>query len=419
MIPALLRDVAFRRYWTGQTISLVGDTVSELAIPLVAVLSLHAGPAGTGALTAAALLPNLLFAVPAGAWVDRYPHKRRLMIVADLARAMLLATIPAGYLIAVLTLPALCAVVFLIGTFTVVFEVCRTTLFVSLAPPERYLQANALLNGSRAAAWVGGPSLAGLLVQAVGGALTVLADACSFLASALFLGRIHPTEPPPAAPTHTGLATGIRFLVRSPTLRALLGASATLNLFNYMFQALIVLYAVRRLHIPPGLLGVILGAAALGALLAAALSGPIIRRIGVGPATLVGFALFPTPLLLIPAATGPRPLVLTMCFLAEFGSGLGVMLLDIASGTIQTAATPDPLRARVTGAQRTINYGIRPIGALLGGTLGTTLGLRPALWIATTGALLCLTWLIASPIRRQRHLPQTCAAPREHSTAAL
>jgi predicted MFS family arabinose efflux permease len=340
------------------------------------------------------------------------------MIIADVARALLLASIPAGYLLAVLNLPMLCVVVFLAGTFTVIFEVCRTTLFVSLVPAERYIDATALLNGSRAAAWVGGPSLAGLLVQTLGGALTVLADAGSFLASAFFLSRIHPTEPPPAAGTHNGMATGIRFLARSPVLRALLAAATTLNLFNYMFQALIVLYAVRHLHIPPGLLGIILGAGAVGALLAATLSGRIVRRIGVGPATLAGFALFPAPLLLFPAATGPRPLILTMCFLAEFGSGMGVMLLDITSSAIQTATTPDALRARVTGAQRTINYGIRPIGALLGGTLGTALGLRPTLWIATAGALLGLAWILPSPIPRQRHLPATPAAPREHSTTS-
>jgi predicted MFS family arabinose efflux permease len=418
MIPALLGEVTFRRYWTGQTVSLVGDTVSELAIPLVAVLSLHAGPAGTGVLTAAALLPNLLFAVPAGAWVDQHPRKRHLMIIADVARALLLASIPAGYLLALLNLPMLCAVVFLTGTFTVIFEVCRTTLFVSLVPPERYIDATALLNGSRAAAWVGGPSLAGLLVQALGGALTVLADAGSFLASAFFLSRIHPAEPPPAAGTHNGLATGIRFLAHSPVLRTLLAAATTLNLFNYMFQALIVLYAVGHLHIAPGLLGIILGAGAVGALLAATLSGRIVRRIGVGPATLAGFALFPAPLLLFPAAAGPRPLILTMCFLAEFGSGMGVMLLDISSSAIQTATIPDALRARVTGAQRTVNYGIRPIGALLGGTLGTALGLRPTLWIATAGALLCLAWILPSPIPRQRHLPVTPTAPREHSTTS-
>jgi predicted MFS family arabinose efflux permease len=418
MIPTLLREVTFRRFWTGQTISLVGDTVSELAIPLVAVLSLHAGPAGTGALTAAALLPNLLFAVPAGAWVDRYPRKRRLMIIADLARMLLLTTIPAGYLLAVLNLPMLCIVMFLTGTFTVLFEVCRTTLFASMVPPERYIDANALLNGSRAAAWVSGSSLAGLLVQALGGALTVLADACSFLASAFLLNRIHPTEPPPSTSAHDGLATGIRFLARSPVLRALLAGSTTLNLFNYMFQALIVIYAIRHLHIPPALLGVVLGAGAVGALLSATLSGRIVRRIGVGPAVMVGFALFPAPLLLFPAAAGPRPLVLTMCFLAEFGSGMGVMLLDISSSALQTAATPDALRARVTGAQRTVNYGIRPIGALLGGALGTALGLRPALCIATAGALLGLAWLLPSPIPRQRHLPTTPATPLEHSTGS-
>jgi MFS family permease len=115
--------------------------------------------------------------------------------------------------------------------------------------------------------------------------------------------------------------------------------------------------------------------------------------------------LFPAPIILVPAAGGPRPLVLGILFVAEFVSGVGVMILDINAVAFQTALTPDRLRARATGAFRFVNYGVRPLGALLGGALGSTLGLRPALWISSIAALAGILWLLPSPVPRMRELP--------------
>lgn len=166
------------------------------ALPLVAVLVLHARATQMGYLSAAGLVPNLLFAVHAGAWVDRHEHRRRMMIAADLGRAGLLATIPLAYALGVLTLTQLYAVAFLAGTLSVLFVVSQSTLFVSVTPPGRYIEANSLVYGSRALSFVGGPSMAGLLVQLLTAPAALLADAISFLGSALFLGRIRPAEPP-------------------------------------------------------------------------------------------------------------------------------------------------------------------------------------------------------------------------------
>lgn len=149
-----------------------------------------------------------------------------------------------------------------------------------------------------------------------------------------------------------------------------------------------------------------LGAGAVGGLIGAALTGRLVRRFGVGPTLLAGFVLFPAPMLLIPLAGGPTPMVVGMLFAAEFLSAIGVMMLDITTGSVQTALTPQALLARVAGARRTVNYGIRPIGALLGGALGTILGVRPALWIATAGALAGVAWVAFSPVRRLHGLPE-------------
>jgi predicted MFS family arabinose efflux permease len=189
-------------------------------------------------------------------------------------------------------------------------------------------------------------------------------------------------------------------------MRAILLGTTTINLFNYMFHALFVLYATTRLGVSPGALGAVIGAGAFGGLLGAAITNRVARKLGIGPTLVVSFVLFPAPALLVPLASGPTPAVLGMLFAAAFRSTLGVMMLDITGGFVQTALTPDALLARVAGARRTINYGIRPIGALLGGTLGATLGVRPALWIATIGAIAGVLWLLPSPVTTLRHLPE-------------
>ncbi|HZD69531.1 MAG TPA: MFS transporter [Actinomycetes bacterium] len=411
LVPALLRDRrGFRRFWIGQTISLFGDQFTLLALPLVAVLALDASPAQMGYLSAAGLLPNLLLSLHAGAWIDRRGHRRRVMIAADLGRAGLIATIPLAATLGALSLGQLYAVAFLTGTLSVLFMVAYSTLFVSLVPPQRYVEANSLLNGSRALSFVAGRSLGGLLVKAVSAPLALLADAASFLVSALCLGSIHPAEPPTEEPRARGMVGGgIRFLARSPVLLPQMAATTTINFFNYMFNALFIVYATRSLRVPPGTLGAVLGVAAVGSVLGSVVTGRLSRRIGIGPAFVLGCLLFPAPLLLIPLAGGGRSLVLALLFLAQLGAGLGVMILDITGGSIMAAVIPDQVRARVTGAFLLVNYGIRPLGSLAGGLLGQAIGLRTTLWIATVGAVAGVLWLLPSPVRALRQLPSTAS----------
>ncbi len=326
VLPQLLRERRdFRRFWTGQTISLFGDQVTLLALPLVGVLVLHASPAQMGYLAAAGLAPNLLLSLHAGAWVDRHGRRRRIMIAADLGRAGLLATVPLAYALGVLTLDQLYAVAFLAGALSVLFFVSRETLFVSVAPRDRFVEANSLLYGSRAFSFVGGPSLGGLLVQLLSAPVALLADAGSFVASALFLGRIRAAEPPAETNPRGNLRAGARWIRHSPVVRASLASGATINFF---------LYATRSLHVPPGTLGAVLGAGAVGSVLGSLVTGRLIRRLGIGPAFCLGSVLFPAPFALVPLAGGPRTLVLALLFGAELGAGFGVMVLDISIGSI-------------------------------------------------------------------------------------
>jgi MFS family permease len=407
-MPALLvENPPFRLFWAGQIISLFGDQITLLALPLLAVLLLHAGAQEMGYLTAAGLVPTLFFALHAGAWVDRRGRRRQVMIAADAGRAILILTIPAAFAVGRLTIVHLYAVAFLVGTLSVLFMVSYSALFVSLVPRDRYVEGNAIVHGSRALSFVGGPSLGGLLVQILSAPFALVADAISFLASAYFLSRIAPAEPPTAESGRGQVAAGAHFIMQAPIIRAALASGATFNFFNYMFSALFLLYATRALNIRPAMLGAVLGAGAVGAVFGSTVTGWLARRIGIGPTYILGCVLFPLPLVLVPAAAGPALLILAFLFAARFGSGLGVMVLDISIGSIFAALIPHHLRARVSGAFTVVNYGVRPLGSLAGGFLGSAIGLRPTLWIATVGAVAGFLWLLPSPMPRLRTLDQT------------
>jgi MFS family permease len=376
-----------------------------LAIPLVGVLALDASAAQMGYLTAAGWAPYLVFALHAGAWVDRRGRRRQTMIAADIGRAALLLSVPIAYAADALSLAQLYAVTFGVGGLSVLFGVADTSLFVSIVPRERFVEANSLLNGSRAFSFVAGPSACGVLVQVLTAPVALVADALSFLGSALLLGRIAPREAPSDS-EGGGVRTGLRYIARSAVVRSSLLATATINFFNFVFFALFVLYATRTLGVSPGTLGLVLGTGAVGGLLGSVVTTPLARRIGIGPAFVVGCVIFPAPLVLVPLAGGSHSIVLALLFLAEFGSGLGVMILDISAGSIFAAVIPHELRSRVSGAYTFANYGVRVVGSLLGGALGTAIGLRPTLWIATVGALAGVLWLLPSPVLRMRTLPE-------------
>ncbi len=401
-VPVLLRERTFRRYWSAQTISMFGDQISSIALPLTAVLALHARAAQMGYLTAAVWLPSLLFAVHAGVWADRLGRRRVLMIAADAGRAVLLVSVPVCYALHQLTLAQLYAVAFGAGALSTLFTVCDGSVSVAIMPDDQYVEGTSLVYGSRAFSFVGGPSLGGLLVQALSAPFAIAADALSFLGSAFFLRRIKPAEAPAAGGGRGALSAGARFILGSPVVRASLISAAVINFFNFVFMALFVLYATRSLHVRPGLLGLVLGAGAVGGVLGSLMTRRLARRIGIGWALVAGAVLFPAPMVLVPLAGGSTVVVLGLLFAAEFGSGFGVMMLDISIGSIFAVVIPAELRSRVNGAFQAVNYGTRPLGALAGGAAGTLIGLRPTLLIAVVGGVSGFLWLLPSPLPRFR-----------------
>ena len=411
MIPGLLRRNAnFRRFFIGQSVSLVGDQISGIALPLTAVLALHASPGQMGAVTTVYLVPNLLFSLHLGVWLDRRGRRRQAMLVTDVARGLITAVIPIAYAFGDLTWTLLYVVAFLLGSLTVVFYVAYGSVFQAVVDREDYVEANAISNGTRGASFLLGNSLGGALVQLLRGPYALGVDAVSYLWSALFLGRMDVEEPPAATRESGGVLSGLQWIRDNAVIRAELLGVATLNLFNFMYFALVMLYLTRALHLKPGTIGLVFGIAAIGTLASSMLTGRMSRRFGIGPAFIAGCFLFPAPLILVPAAGGPRWLVLTMLFTAELISGAGLMMLDIFAGVISAAVVPPEMRARVSGGFMVVNYGVRPLGTTLGGVLGTAIGVHTTLWIATVGSVAGVLWLLPSPIRTIREVPDQATA---------
>jgi predicted MFS family arabinose efflux permease len=290
------------------------------------------------------------------------------------------------------------------------FDISWSTLFITVVPRRDVVEANSKFSLSRSLSYVTGPSLAGFLVQALTAPVTLLVDAFSFLGSAFFLTRIRSKEPPidedGRESVWRSLRSGLRFVLGDELIRPQLACVATINLFNFVFHAIFVLYATKELGVSPGVLGLALGAGAVGGIVGALVAVRLERLIGIGPAFFVGSILFPLPLVLVPIASGSELVIAIMLGAAEFFSSVGVMILDVNAGSLSLLRTPDRVRARMTGTFRFVNYGIRPIGALLGGALGTAIGLQTTLWIGALGALAGVLFLVFSPIPRLREVPE-------------
>jgi MFS family permease len=421
--PQEVRDVAaggaekvaragdwFRVFWWGQSVSEFGDRISELALPLIAVAVLHAGARQTALLTALIWLPNTVAPV-VGAWVDSRVRKRLLLVGADVLRAAALLSLPVAYGMDGLGLTQLYVVGAVTGVGQTVFDVTYPTFFVTLIPRSGYVAANSKLNTTRSASFVVGPAVGGALIQAATAPVAVAADAISFLFSAGMIGRIRATEIPPASDAHlplrTRMATGARYIFRHAILRASLACSTTMNFFMYAAQAIIILFASRTLGLSAGTIGLSLGAGAVGGLVGAVVARRAVAVIGLGRTIMLGAALYPSPLILLAAAGGARWRSALLLGATEFLSGLGVMFFDIGNNSLRAAVTPDSLRSRISGAYSAINYGCRPVGALVGGWLAAGVGMRPTLLTAGICGPLGSLWLLLSPVPGIKTVPES------------
>jgi len=404
----LWRDRRFATYWFGQGVSQLGDRVSELALPLIAVTMLTATPSEVGLLTAAVWAPNLL-SVVVGAWVDRRRSKRRLLVVANLIQASAAIAFPVVFWVGHLTLWHLYAAALVLGAGGVLYQTSYPTFFARLVRRDQYVEANSLLSTTRSGSFIAGPALAGALIQAVTAPVAMVVDAVSFLVSAIAIGSVRVDEAsaqPGDGPTGRGrderllrrAGQGLVLLSRHPYLRVSLACTTTLNFFSFVVAAVLVLYASRTLGLDAAQIGLGLGLGALGGLAGALLAPRIGRWAGIGRTAAVGAVLFSAPFAFLPLAGGTTPTKVGVLAATEFVSSVGVMLFDVNVNSVQTAVTPDHMRSRVAGAFSTVNYGIRPLGAIVGGLAATVVGIGPMLVVAAAGGCLSVLWVLRSPV---------------------
>ncbi|MGW6198932.1 MFS transporter [Kribbella sp. NPDC055110] len=403
---SLWRDRRFRTFWSAQGVSEFGDRITELALPLIAVTMLDASPSQVGFLTAAVWLPNLA-SLFIGTWVDHRRDKRPLMIAADLTRTVLLLSLPVAYWLDVLTLGQLYAIAILAGTAHVVFTTAYVSFFVRLVERDQYLEANSKLSATRSISFMGGPAVGGLLMQWLTAPVAIVVDALTFVFSAAQLCRLKVAPAPPeesSEPLLRRARAGMRYVFKHPYIRRSLGCATTVNFFNLMSTALLVLFASRNLGLSAGVIGVAFGVGASGGLLGAVAAAPLSRRFGAGPVIAFGAVVFPGSIAIAALADGPTWLKAVALAGAEFIGAFAVMCFDVPLNSLQAAVTHDHMRSRVAGAFSSINYGIRPLGAVVGGFLGTWIGVRETLLVSAAGGLLSVLWLVGSPIIRTREL---------------
>ncbi len=396
----------FRRLWIGDAISQVGTQVSMLALPLVAVKTLHASAFEVGALTACETAAFLLVGLPAGAWCDRV-RRRPVLILGDVGRAIALGSVPLAALLHGLTIGQLFVVALITGTLTVFFDVAYQSYLPELVSREELVDGNGKLEATRATAQVVGPSVGGFLVQALTAPYAVFADALSYLWSAGWVTAIRTREPAPVPPPqrHLGreIGEGLRFVLGHRILRKIAGCTGTSNLFGSATFAVEMVFLVRTVHLSAGGIGVLFSIGSVGGVLGALTSGWFAKKVGQARAIWLGSLIFAPPGLLLPLTHHDWRLAFAAVTLF-FGS-LGAVVYNVAQVSFRQALCPRPLLGRMNATMRFLVWGTMPLGGLLGGWLATVFGLRDALWIAAAGSQLAPLWVLFSPLRGLRDVP--------------
>jgi len=407
----LWRNRSFVRLWAANSVSQLGTQVTMLALPLAALYILDAGALGVSLLRAFAVLPFLLFSLPAGVWVDRL-RRRPLMIAADFGRAAAIGSIPIAFWLGHLTMAQLYLVAGIHGLLSVIFDVSYLSFLPALVGRGRLGEANSALLGTEAVAGLAGPTLAGGLVAAFGAAVAVLADAISFLFSGALIATIRGRErqrEPVTTPARRELVEGVRYVFRQPYLRTLTIWISARNLFTSAAFALLIVYFVRGLHLGPATIGWLTAVINLGFIAAALVNGRLVRRFGIGPMIAYTGVLSSVALLGLPAAPTAAPLiVLVPCGLLTTFFGF---FLNVNQLTLRQAITPERLLGRMNAVTRFMYWGTMPLGSVLGGIAAESVGLRPTLFAAVGGGFLMSLPIALSPIRRLREPPEPPPVP--------
>jgi MFS family permease len=398
----------FRPFYAASTVSMLGDRITEVALPLTALTVLGASPMQVALLSVATWTPAVA-SVFIGAWIDRLATKRPVLIGCDLGRAGLLALIPILHLAGVLHLSTLYVIAFCVGTMGIAFGAASPGFFVTLVAPKDYVRANSMIGGSNAVAFVVGPAAAGWLVALLSAPGSFAVDAGSFLVSALFLARsrshFRPVTPSvERAPLLAEIKEALKVLVRHRYLRPVMLTASAMNLANTAIMSILIVYLSDALGFDSVRIGIVLGLAGVGGVCGAVLANRIAARFGMGRAICAGAIGFNLPFGALFWIREPGQVNLLVLGLLGASAMFCVVLFDALDNSFLLAAMDDANRGKLTGGFTTINYGARPLGGLLGGVLASTLGMPTAFGLCALGGTLLAALVIFSPVRKIRDI---------------
>jgi MFS family permease len=410
---SLWRDRDFMLLWGGQTVSEMGSSVTQLALPLTAVVLLKASTFEVALLTSAATAAFALIALPAGAIVDRHT-KRGIMLACDAARVLIIGSVPLAWALGVLTMWQLYVVALAAGVATVFFDVSYQSYLPVLLKPENLMDGNGKLGATQAFAQFTGPGLGGGLVGAVGAATAMWADAISYVVSVASLFGIRTREqrvetPPEHRNLRAEIAEGLTFVVRHPILRKIVACTGTSNLFSSMCTAIDIVFLIRVLHVHPAYTGLVFAVSAIGGIAGGVFAGRLARRIGSARIIWFSVLVFGVPQFL-PALAQPgwSVVLFPIGYASFFFCGV---VYNVAQVSYRQAVTPPQLMGRMNAAVRWIVWGTMPLGAIIGGALGSTIGIRPTLWIGFVGSWAAGFFVYFSPLRKMRDIPTQLSGP--------
>ena len=405
----------FIKMWTGQSVSELGSQVSQLAIPWLAAVGLHASPIAFSLLGVLGFLPFILFALPAGVWVDRL-LRRQILIVGDAARAVLLGIIPILWAFGVLQIWHLLVLQFVIGIFTVFFDVAYQSYLPALIEREHLVDGNSKLQLTVSVAQVAGPSLSGGLIAAITAPYAIVVDAASFVVSTLFMVRMRHRENvreradgEPHPKMWPQVKEGLAWVLGNRNLRQIAGCTGTSNFFTTMAFTILILYAVRVLHLSSVEVGAIFAVGSIGSILGALLANKLGKTLGVGNTIVACAVMFSVSTLAFPLAPTSFPLPVLM--LGTVLGGFGGVAYNITQLSYRQAITPERLQGRMNAATRWIIWGTIPLGTLTGGVIAQTFSLRTALWVGAIGGAPTFLWVLLSPVRSIRTMPEPVVEP--------
>ncbi|MEO3889726.1 MFS transporter [Nonomuraea sp. B5E05] len=410
MTTGVLRNPDFLRFLGSHVANELGANISRVALPLVAVLALHAGPTEVGLLSALQTTAFLLIGLPAGVWVDRM-RRRRVLMAADLARFLLLGSIPVAAELGILTIELMFLVALLVGAAQVFNDVADRTYLPDLISTAQLGDANSKLEVVRSSGSLSGPAIGGALVQLLGASRTLAATALGALASVLLLSRIKAPDKPPAATEPTPLMRGIReglaYVWDDRLMRTFVITSAAMNLFVSAVLGQSVLFLADEVMLEPGLIGVLLMSGGIGGLMGGLSGGWLSRKYGTARMTWLAVTIGSPFGLLLPMTQPDWRAVFFA--ITSIGLSWSSVLLNVGQVTYRQTVTPEHVLGRVNASVRFMTWGMMPLGALLGGLVAQQIGVRQALWVFMGGRLLAFLPLLFSPLPRMRDFDEVQA----------